>query len=74
MPGTWIQAANSMLDNFDGLHSWREAQMQPVRDAAQRLQSARQQYAEQLHPDVRKVIGHLHSPLLEWMGKPANYS
>ncbi|CAK0893953.1 unnamed protein product [Prorocentrum cordatum] len=74
MPAAWIQAASSMLDHLDDLHSWRETQMQPVRDAAWRLTGIREQYAENLHPDVHKVIGHLHLPLLEWMVDHPKYS
>eukprot|EP00959_Pyramimonas_sp_CCMP1952_P014966 316711-Pyramimonas_sp.AAC.1 len=48
--------------------------MQPVRDAARRLTCIREQYAEKLHPDVHKVVGHLQLHLLEWMVEHTKYS
>ncbi|CAK0803833.1 unnamed protein product [Prorocentrum cordatum] len=74
LPRLQHPAASSMLDHLDDLHSWRETQMQPVRDAARRLTGIREQYAEKLHPDVHKVIAHRHLPLLEWTVDHAKYS
>ncbi|CAK0903327.1 unnamed protein product [Prorocentrum cordatum] len=55
MPAAWMQAASSMLDHLDDFRSWRETQMQPVRDAARRLTGIREQRAEKLHPYVQKA-------------------
>lgn len=66
MPSLWIQSLTSMVENWPDLHRWRKAQLQPIRDAAHRLQCNRKAWADRLHPDVWNVIGHLR--LLSWIG------
>ena len=73
MPGTWIGAITKMVDRWEHLHTWREQEMRLIRTAARRLQQQREQWARGLHPDVRKVIGHLHLPLLDWMVKRSSF-
>ena len=46
---------------------WREHKMQEVRAKAIELEDLRHTWAAQLHPHVRRAIGHLHLPLLDWM-------
>ena len=52
---------------------WRQQRMQQIRDAAARLEPLRANYTARLHPEVAKVIGHLHLPLLEWLLKSIEY-
>ena len=73
MPGTWIGAITKMVDRWEHLHTWREQEMRLIRTAARRLQQQREQWARGLHRDVRKVIGHLHLPLLDWMVKRSSF-
>ena len=56
------------------IKAWRERQMQQVRLKAAELQEQRALWTEQLHPRVRRVIGHLHLPLLNWMVNISNHS
>ena len=47
--------------------------MKVIREAAAKLNDQRQAYVDKLHPDVAKVIGHLHLPLLDWLLKQIEY-
>ncbi|CAK0841615.1 unnamed protein product, partial [Prorocentrum cordatum] len=38
------------------------------------MQASESSMQKKIHPDVHKVIGHLHLPLLEWMVEHAKYS
>ena len=73
MPYSWIQALTLLVTHSRHLHAWREAQMQQIRVAAKRLQAERVRWAEKLHPDVKKVIGHVHLPLLDWLDRNTEY-
>lgn len=73
MPVSWISALQGIVDLGHKLESYREEQMQLIRDAAKRLQPERAKWSDKLHEDVKHVIGHLHLPLLQWLVEETSY-
>ena len=73
MPRTWISALSDLVEHWNHLDEWREARLKPVRAAAWQLQDERRRLLSKMHPDVKKVIGHLHLPLLRWMVVKSKY-
>ena len=70
---TVVNAIDIIQARGDGIHQWREMQMQKVREMAKALESQRAAWAGDLHPRVRRVIGHLHLPLIDWMVKETGH-
>jgi RES domain-containing protein len=73
MPATWVDALETLLTHRETLLSWRESQMEQIRRMASQLQSHRDAWRSELHPDVHQVIGHLHLPLLQWLVEDTNF-
>ena len=53
-----------MRDRGSDLRPWRKARMREVERKAEDLRGEQERWAQELHPDVRRVGGHLHGPLL----------
>ena len=69
-----VEAIGVIQTKGDSIKQWRETQMRKVRDMAWDLEPQRQAWANRLHPRIRRVIGHLHVPLIDWMVRATDHA
>ena len=67
LPQRMVEAIEMILREGKRMPTFREDQMQKIRTWAAELEPLRKRWVEDMHPDVRKVIGHVHLPLLQRM-------
>ena len=73
LPRRLLEALENMHRKGDRIRGWREKRMALIRSKARELRPAQRAWAETLHPNVRRVIGHIHLPLLEWLLQRIHY-
>ena len=71
LPPKLLQAAEHLESLGGGIVSWRKEQMKRIRRLAESLQPVQAQWQQGLHPQVRRIIGKWHLPLLHILAKEA---
>lgn len=71
LPPKLLQAAENLESLGGGIVSWRKEQMKRIRHLAESLQPVQAQWQQGLHPQVRRIIGKWHLPLLHILAKEA---
>ena len=71
LPPKLLQAAEHLESLGGGIVSWRKEQMKRIRHLAESLQPVQAQWQQGLHPQVRRIIGKWHLPLLHILAKEA---
>ena len=71
LPAKLMMAAQQVHQMGSTVVEWRSAQMQHIRHLASELQPVRDRWRKSLHPQVRKIIGNWHLPLMHVLAMEA---
>ena len=71
LPAQLLQAARRLQDMGPAVNDWRKMQFARIRQLANDLAGLQEKWCESLHPQVRRIIGKWHLPLMHVLAKEA---